>query len=97
MTHRKTSKPSAHGRSDDAHAFLPDPGDGPATSDDDLAEALAESFLSSATSGEEDGEDMHEQEVPEEEGGPFIVSSLPKELEAMERSRAIAKPPARGR
>jgi len=41
---------------------------------DDLAEALAEQFLSSATSGEEAGEEAHESLVAEEEGGPFVFT-----------------------
>ena len=43
-------------------------------SNDDLAEALAEQFLSSATSGEEAGEEAHESFVAEEEGGPFVFT-----------------------
>jgi hypothetical protein len=59
-------------RSDDAHAFLPDPGDGPAKVDDDLAENLAEEFIVAVTSAEEPGEDVRDEVVPEEMGGPFL-------------------------
>lgn len=47
---------------------------------DDLAEGLAEDFLASATSGEEQGEISHERIVEEEEGGPFVPSSAKKEF-----------------
>lgn len=60
-------------RQDDGDAFFPDPENGPARVPDDLAEELAEGFLSSATSGEET--DDHERVVPEENGGPFIQTS----------------------
>ena len=62
-------------RPDHADAFFPDPEGGPAHAPDDLAEELAEEFLSSATSGEEAANDGHEQVVPEENGGPFVPSS----------------------
>ena len=43
-------------RSDDAHAFVPDPAEHKAPVDDDLAEELAENYLMSATTGEEVGQ-----------------------------------------
>ena len=63
------------GRSDDGNAFLPDPGSGPAHTDDDLAEEIAEDFIASATSGEEAGVDTRDAAVPEEFGGPFVMSN----------------------
>jgi hypothetical protein len=42
---------------------------------DDLAEELGEGFVESATSGEQAAEDMRDQEVPEESGGPFVETS----------------------
>ena len=64
-----------HGlRRDDADAFFPDPGAGPALAPDDLAEELAEEFLASATMAQGQGEDGHEQYVDEEIGGPFVQS-----------------------
>lgn len=69
-------------RSDDGDAFFPDPGGGPAVVPDDFAEALAEEFVASATSGEEEGEEGHEQLVPEERGGPFIVTTAQTEFAA---------------
>ena len=63
--HRKTAhRPST--RPDDANAFLPDPGSGPARTDDDLAEVLAEEFLEAATSAEEKTEDVRDAFVTEE-------------------------------
>jgi hypothetical protein len=68
-------------RSDDADAFLPDPSDdGPARSNDDLAEVLAEDFLESATRGNDVYEDDLERELPDEVGGPFIVTESDEEL-----------------
>lgn len=65
-------------RPDDGHAFLPDPlEDGvPASTDDDLAEALAEEFVMAATSAEEVTEDVRDGVVTEELGGPFIEVDL---------------------
>jgi hypothetical protein len=75
-------KPPLHGRgrSDPADAFFPDPGGGPATVSDDLAEELAEGFLASATSAEDQGEARHEQVVEEEVGGPFVPSTAGREF-----------------
>lgn len=64
-------KPTSR-RPDDGDAFLRDPQSGPAHSNDDLADSLAEDFLSSATSGEESTEEAHDQFLAEELGGPFI-------------------------
>jgi hypothetical protein len=71
---RKHPSPARHGRPDSGDAFLPDPGDGPARVRDDLAEDLAEEFLKSATSAEETFPDTLEAQVPEEEGGPFVIT-----------------------
>ncbi len=62
-----------HRRDDDADAFFPDPGSGPAHTRDGLAQELAEEFLMSATSGEYVREDELDREVPEESGGPFVI------------------------
>jgi hypothetical protein len=70
----------AHGRSDDADAFIPDPGEGPARTRDDLAEVLAEDFIGAATSGNDVLEDDLERETSDELGGPFIVTSARVEL-----------------
>ena len=47
---------------------------------DDLAEMLGEEFVRSVTSGEEQGVEMRDEEVPEEEGGPFIETSPRREF-----------------
>src|SRR5262245_26012375 len=67
-------------RLDPGNAFLPDPSGGPAVAPDDLAEVLAENFVASATTGEEQGEVAHEQVVDEELGGPFVQSSAAEEF-----------------
>jgi hypothetical protein len=82
MNRPSRKKPHADhkGRSDDADAFFPDPGGGPARVPDDLAEALAEGYVASATSAEDQGGDGHEQAVEEEIGGPFVPSTAGKEF-----------------
>jgi hypothetical protein len=42
---------------------------------DDLAESMGEQVVEQATSGEYDGEDVLDQEVTEEQGGPFVEST----------------------
>jgi hypothetical protein len=87
-------------RSDDADAFLPDPSDdGPARSNDDLAEVLAEDFLESATRGNDVYEDEMERELPDEVGGPFIVTDSDEELaDDIDESNPLdAEPSARPR
>jgi hypothetical protein len=75
MRPRKSPPLRGNKRPDDADAFFPEPENGPARAPDDLAEELAEEFVSSATSGEEAANEGHEQLVPEENGGPFVLSS----------------------
>lgn len=66
---------------DDGEAFLPDPRNGgPSRTRDDLAEMMAESFLSSASSGEEQSQNDRDRVVPEELGGPFIQSTSEEEM-----------------
>ena len=64
-----------HARRDAGDAFFPDPGEGRALAPDDLAEELAEGFLMSVTTGQEQGAEAHEQFVWEEIGGPFVMTS----------------------
>ncbi len=61
-----------HERSDDGNAFIPDPESGPARTNDDLAESLAEGFLQGATQDDEAEEATLDGLVPEEIGGPFV-------------------------
>ena len=84
------SPPQLRGRSDDGNAFMPDPEDGPVLIHDDLAESLAEDFLEAATRGEEVAEDVREQVVPEELGGPFVETSA---LEEFANDVDLANPP----
>ncbi len=70
--HRRATEGAV--RDDDA-AFVGRPRSG-----DDLAEQLGEEVVTSATSGEHEGEDFLNQDVPEERGGPFIVSPAEKEF-----------------
>jgi hypothetical protein len=70
----------AQGRSDDGRAFIPDPEDGPARSSDDLAEEMAEEFVKAATTGEDSAEDLLDATVPEEIGGPFLITTASQEM-----------------
>jgi hypothetical protein len=67
-------------RADSADAFIRESSDGRFHVDDDLAENLAEEFVHSATSGEEQVEEALDQMVPEEIGGPFIETSASEEF-----------------
>jgi hypothetical protein len=51
-----------------------------ARSKDDLVEELGEEFVTEATSAEHEGEDMQDQEVPEERGGPFVQTTGDQEF-----------------
>lgn len=54
----------------DARGFL-----GGARSKDALSEQLGEDVVEKATSGEDEGEDVFNQSVPEDAGGPFVETS----------------------
>jgi hypothetical protein len=49
-------------------------------SHDDLVEELAEEFVESATSAEPVAQDVANQDVPEELGGPFVVTTAKQEM-----------------
>ncbi len=51
-----------------------------AYAEDDLAEELGEEFVITATSGEQAAEDLRNQDVPEEVGGPFVETSARTEF-----------------
>lgn len=72
--------PGRRGRSDSGDAFIPDPESGPAHTDDDLAETLAEDFVRSATTGEDAEDETMDQIVPEEIGGPFVETAASEEF-----------------
>jgi hypothetical protein len=64
-----------HEDAGDTTAFVQRP-----RSKDDLAEELGEEFVMTATSGEDEGEDVANQDVPEEIGGPFVVTDADTEF-----------------
>jgi hypothetical protein len=68
-------------RADSADAFIrhPDEGGGMNT-DDDLAQTLAEEFVRTATSGEDQTEEALDQMVPEDIGGPFVETGAEEEF-----------------
>ena len=72
--------PRASRRTDDANAFIPDPDGGPAHTNDDLAETLGEGFVEAATTGEDVDDEVLDQVVSEEIGGPFIESDATREM-----------------
>ncbi len=51
-----------------------------ARSKDDLAEAMGETWVETATSGEDENEDVFNQRVPEDEGGPFVTTTAGQEF-----------------
>jgi hypothetical protein len=59
----------------DEGAFLPE-----SRTTDPLAEHLGEAFVETVTTGEDDEEETLDQIVPEEAGGPFVVSSAAAEF-----------------
>ena len=54
--------------------------DRPAGGRDDLAEELGESYVQSATSGEESALELQNEETEEERGGPFVVTTAAQEF-----------------
>ena len=48
--------------------------------DDDVAEDLGEEVVGKATTGEDEGEDVANEEYTEEVGGPFVVTSGSEEF-----------------
>jgi hypothetical protein len=71
---RKIGRETAPPHSDDT-AFFDEPRSG-----DPLAEHLGESFVQQATSGEDCTEDVADEVVPEESGGPFVESGGNREF-----------------
>jgi len=63
------------GHEDDVVGFVARP-----RSHDDLVEELGEEFVESATSAEPVAEDVANQDVPEEVGGPFVETTARQEL-----------------
>jgi hypothetical protein len=50
--------------------------------DDELAKELGEEYVRSVTSGEHMADDIRDEEVPEEHGGPFVTTPAWVELAA---------------
>jgi hypothetical protein len=67
-------------RTDGGDAFIPDPEGGPAHTNEDLAEILAEDFVEAATRGNDVLEDDLDRPLSDELGGPFIVTDPREEL-----------------
>ena len=61
--------------SDPGQSFVDQP-----RSKDDLVEELGEEFVAEATSAEHAGEDILDQEVPEDRGGPFVETTAKEEF-----------------
>lgn len=59
----------------DPQSFIEQPRAG-----DDLAEEMGEEAVATATTGEYEAEDMREQDVPEEVGGPFVQTTPGEEF-----------------
>lgn len=92
-------RPQAHlpmvrrqSRKDSGDAFMPDPGSDVACMPDELAEALAESFLVSATSGEESSEQALDEVVAEEIGGPFVEDAVLEDIDEIASASGYLEP-----
>ena len=104
----RNHRAARHVRKDDADAFIRHPDDKAMRTDDSLAESFGEEFIRSATTGEDVDDTLYlDEEVTEEIGGPFVVSTaeeefamddngLPDDAERAERPQAVdslAQPP----
>ena len=67
-------------RHDRANAFVAEPETNEGPAPDDLAEYLGESFLSSATGGDDSDAALHDEIDIDELGGPFIETDAGVEL-----------------
>jgi hypothetical protein len=52
----------------------------PGAAEDSLAEELGEAAVESATSGEQAAENIRDEDLSEEEGGPFVVTTARREF-----------------
>jgi hypothetical protein len=86
-----------HRRRDAGNAFVPDPEGVEAHVPDDLAENLAEVYLQSATSGEEQAEEVLNDFVTEEAGGPFLEEDAAPDEDLLEAAAAPVERPAEAR
>jgi len=68
-------KKSREGRTDDSDkAFVG------SRAKDDLAEEMGETWVATATSGEDESQEVYSQNVPEDEGGPFVPTTAGQEF-----------------
>jgi len=67
-------------RHDRANAFVAEPETNEGPAPDDLAEYLGESFLASATGGDDSDAALHDEMDIDELGGPFIETDAGVEL-----------------
>ena len=72
-------------RRDTGNAFFADPGSGRAWVRDDLAEELAEEFVSAVTGADDVATETRAAFYPEEEGGPFSYGRM----EIISHERAV--------
>jgi hypothetical protein len=52
----------------------------PGVEDDSLAEELGEAAVESATSGDQAAENIRDEDLSEEEGGPFVITRARREF-----------------
>ena len=67
-------------RKDDADAFIRDPQGGAFHTSGSVDEEMAEEFMRDALTGEDASEDIRDQPLAEEYGGPFITTTAQQEL-----------------
>jgi hypothetical protein len=88
--HSKRLRAHPPNRSNDDAAFVRVP-----RTDEPFAEHLGEAFVQSATSGEDDEEEVLDAFVPEELGGPFVVTTSNVEFaEGVDESNPVDAEPA---
>jgi hypothetical protein len=67
-------------RKDDADAFIRDPDGGPIENDGSVGAEMVEDFMRAATSGEDASQDVANEVIPEEYGGPFVTTRAAQEI-----------------
>ena len=67
-------------RKDDADAFIRDPNGGAFHTSGSVDEEMTEEFMRAALTGEDASEDIRDQSLVEELGGPFVISSVGEEV-----------------
>jgi hypothetical protein len=84
MQHKRYVRPDR--RRDYAIGFVADPIEPPVRAHDDLAEELAEDYLTGATSAEHTSAELDDTNMPEDIGGPFVETTGAVELADDEES-----------